>query len=63
MIKDQGERQLDAIKNQGEKQLDVIEKQNKMLLLDGKFHEFNFLKKYGDLYSLLEDLVTKKKRL
>ena len=32
----------------------------KTLLPNDKFHEFNFFKKYGDLYSLLEDLVPKK---
>ena len=32
----------------------------KILLSDGKFHEFNFFKKYGPLFSLLEDLVTRK---
>ena len=31
-----------------------------MLFADGKFHEIIFLKKYGTLYSLLEDLVTRK---
>ena len=32
----------------------------KILLLNGRFHEFNYFKKYGTLYSLLENLVTKK---
>ena len=32
----------------------------KMLLLNHVFHEFNFFKKYGALYSLLKDLVTRK---
>ena len=32
----------------------------KISLLDGTFHEISFLKKYGTLYSLLEDLVTRK---
>ena len=32
----------------------------KILLPDGKFHEFIFFKKYGTLFSLLEDLVTSK---
>ena len=32
----------------------------RILLYDGEFHEFNFFKKYGTLYSLLENLVTKK---
>ena len=32
----------------------------RVLLSDGKFHEFNFFKKYGTLYDLLENLVTKK---
>ena len=30
------------------------------LLSDGKSHIFDFLKKYGTLYSLLENLLTKK---
>ena len=33
----------------------------KNLLSDGKSHEFNFFKRYGILYSLLEGLQTKKK--
>ena len=33
---------------------------NKVLLSDCKFHDFNFFKKYGTLFSLLEKLVTKK---
>ena len=32
----------------------------KILLSDRKFHEFNFFKKYGTVYSLLENLVIKK---
>ena len=32
----------------------------RILLLDGKFNITNFLKKYGTLSSLLEDLVTRK---
>ena len=32
----------------------------KILLLNGVFHEFNFFKKYGTVYSLLKDLVTRK---
>ena len=32
----------------------------KILLPDGKVHIFNFLKKYGTLFSLLEDLITRK---
>ena len=32
----------------------------KLLLLNGVFHEINFFKKYGTLYSLLKDLVTRK---
>ena len=32
----------------------------RILLSDGKSHEFNFLKKYDTLYDLLENLVTKK---
>ena len=32
----------------------------KILLSDGKFHEFNFCEKYDTLYSFLENLVTKK---
>ena len=32
----------------------------RILLSDGKFHEFNFFKKYGNLYDLLQNLVTKK---
>ena len=32
----------------------------RILLSDGKFHEFNFYKKYGILYDLLLNLVTKK---
>ena len=32
----------------------------RILLSDGKFHKFNFFKKYGTLYDLLENLVTKK---
>ena len=32
----------------------------KILLLYGKFYELNFFRKYGDLYTLLENLVTKK---
>ena len=31
----------------------------RILLSDGKFHEFNFYKKYSTLYELLENLVTK----
>ena len=30
---------------------------NKTLLPDGKFHEFNSLKKYGTFYSLLENVT------
>ena len=33
---------------------------NKILLLNGVFHEFSFFKKYGTLYSLFKDLVTRK---
>ena len=33
---------------------------HRILLSDGKFHEFNFFKKYGTLCDLLENLVTKK---
>ena len=33
---------------------------HKILLPDGVFHEFSFFKKYGTLYSLLKDLVTRK---
>ena len=29
-------------------------------ILDGTFHEISFLKKYGSLYSLLKNLVTRK---
>ena len=32
----------------------------KILLPGGKVHIFNFLKKYGTLFSLLEDLITRK---
>ena len=32
----------------------------RILLYDGEFREFDFFKKYGTLYSLLENLVTKK---
>ena len=32
----------------------------KMLFPDGKFHEINFLKKNGTLYSLLKGLVIRK---
>ena len=32
----------------------------KIFLLDGTFHEISFLKKYGSLYSLLENLVNRK---
>ena len=32
----------------------------RILLSNGKFHEFNFFKKYGTLYDLLENLITKK---
>ena len=32
----------------------------RILLSDGKFHEFNFFKEYGTLYDMLENLVTKK---
>ena len=32
----------------------------RILLSDSKFHELNFFKKYGTLYDLLENLVTKK---
>ena len=32
----------------------------RILLSDGKFHVFKFFKKYGTLYDLLENLVTKK---
>ena len=32
----------------------------KILILNGVFDEFNFFKKYGTLYSLLKDLVTRK---
>ena len=32
----------------------------KIFLLKGTFHEISFLKKYGSLYSLLENLVTRK---
>ena len=32
----------------------------RILLSDNKFHEFNFFKKYGTLYDLLENLATKK---
>ena len=32
----------------------------RILLSYGKFHEFNFLKKYSTLYNLMENLVTKK---
>ena len=32
----------------------------KILLLNDVFHECNFFKKYGTLYSLLKDLVTGK---
>ena len=33
----------------------------RILLSDGKFFEFTFFKKYGTLYDLLENLVTKKR--
>ena len=33
----------------------------RILLLDGKFHKFNFFKKYGTLYDLLGDLVARKR--
>ena len=33
---------------------------NKILLSDGTFHEISLLKKHGSLYSLLENLVTRK---
>ena len=32
----------------------------RILLSSGKFHEFNFYKKYGTLYDFLENVVTKK---
>ena len=32
----------------------------RILLSDGKLHKFNFFKKYGTLYDLLENLVTRK---
>ena len=32
----------------------------KILLPDDTFHEISFLKKYGSLYSFLENLVTRK---
>ena len=32
----------------------------RILLSDDKFHEFSFFEKYGTLYDLLENLVTKK---
>ena len=32
----------------------------RILLSDRNFHEFDFFKKYGTLYDLLENLVTKK---
>ena len=32
----------------------------RILLFDGKFHEFIFFKKYDTLYDLPENLVTKK---
>ena len=32
----------------------------RILLSDSKLHEFNFFKKYGTLYDLLENLATKK---
>ena len=32
----------------------------KIMLLDGTFHEISFFKKYGALFSWLEDLVTRK---
>ena len=35
----------------------------RILLSDGKFHDFNFFKKYGTLYDLLENLVTNKATL
>ena len=35
----------------------------KMLLSDRRFHEFDFFQKYGTLYILLEDLVTRKMTL
>ena len=35
----------------------------KTLLPDGRFHEFDFFQKYGTLYSLLENLLTKKTKL
>ena len=33
---------------------------DKILLPNGKFHKFDFFKKYGTLYSLLKELLTKK---
>ena len=103
-IKDQGEKQLDAIEKQKENRSKTVEKneivyledkidellemysnsfdkkskallntlakiENKInyknlsyriLLFDGKFHEFIFFKKYDTLYDLPENLVTKK---
>ena len=35
----------------------------KIMLLDGTLHEFNFFKNYGTLYSLLKDLVTRKRSI
>ena len=32
----------------------------KILFFDGRFHQISFLKRYDTLYSLLEDLVTRK---
>ena len=31
---------------------------DRILLSNGKFHEFNFFKKYSTLYDLLENIVT-----
>ena len=56
--------------SQGKKLLEILVKTEnkinyknlfyKILLSDGRLHEFIFFKKYDTLYSLLEDLVTKK---
>ena len=44
-----------------EKKINYKNYSYKILLLNDKFHEFNFFEKYGDLYSSLDDLVTEKK--
>ena len=43
-----------------EKKINYKSLSYEIILRNGKVHEFSFLKKYGTLYSLMEDLVTKK---